>query len=89
VLRGLITSEAGVNPLIRVNEVTVDMGFSLAESGGRLISDASAQGGSYAGRDVRSAAARLVNEQADEVVAKLYSDYCTKAGLAEPSKRKQ
>ena len=89
VLRGLITSEAGVNPLIRVNEVTVDMGFSLAESGGRLISDASAQGGSYAGRDIRSAAARLVNEQADEVVAKLYSDYCTKAGLAEPSKRKK
>ena len=88
VLRGLITAQAGVNPLIQVNEVTVDMGFSLADSGGRMISDASAQGGSYAGRDIRSAAARLVNEQADEVVAKLYSDYCTKAGLAEPKRKK-
>jgi hypothetical protein len=89
VLRGLITAQAGVNPLIRVNEVTVDMGFSLADAGGRMVSDASAQGGSYAGRDIRSAAARLVNEQADEVVAKLYSDYCTNAGLAEPPKRKK
>jgi hypothetical protein len=88
VLRGLITAQAGVNPLIRVNEVTVDMGFSLADSGGRLISDASAQGGSYAGRDIRSAAARLVNEQADEVVAKLYSDYCRNAGLPEPKRKK-
>jgi hypothetical protein len=88
VLRGLITAQAGVNPLIRVNEVTVDMGFSLADAGGRMISDASAQGGSYAGRDIRSAAARLVNEQADEVVAKLYSDYCTNAGLTEPKRKK-
>ena len=88
VLRGLITSQASVNPVIRVNEVTVNLGFSLADAGGRMISDAAAQGGSFAGSDVRSAAARLINEQADEVVAKLYSDYCVKAGLAEPKRKK-
>lgn len=88
VLRGLIISQASVNPVIRVNEVTVNLGFSLADAGGRMISDATAQGGSFAGSDIRSAAARLINEQADEVVAKLYSDYCTKAGLAEPKRNK-
>jgi len=89
VLRGLISSHAGVNLIIPVNEVNVNMGFTLAESNGRMISDAAAQSGSFAGSDVRSAAARLINEQADEIVAKLYSDYCTKAGwTADPKRRK-
>ncbi len=82
VLRGLIASQASVNPVIRVNEVTVNLGFSLADSGGRLISDATAEGGSFSGTDIRSAAARLINEKADDVVSKLYSDYCSQAAAA-------
>ncbi len=88
VLRGLISTHAGVNLVIPVNEVTVNMGFSLVEANGRMISDAAAQGGSFAGSDVRSAASRLINEQADEVVARLYSDYCAKAGWTEPKRKK-
>jgi hypothetical protein len=87
VLRGLITAEARVNPVIRVNEVTVDMAFALSEASGRLISNAAAEGGSYAGSDVRSTAARLINEQADEVVAQLYSDYCSKGGTGQKRTR--
>ena len=88
VLRGLIATQSVVNPVIRVNEVTVNLDFSLADTGGRMISDTTAQGGSFAGSDVRSAAARLINEQADEVVAKLYSDYCTRAVVTEPPRKK-
>jgi hypothetical protein len=88
VLRGLIDAQTSVNPIIRVNEVIVNMGFSLADSSGRLISDAGAQGGSYSGTDIRSTAARLINEQADEVVSTLYSDYCSKAGLSQPSRKR-
>jgi hypothetical protein len=93
VLRGLITADARVNPIIRVNEVTVNLGFSLADSSGRMISDATAEGGSYSGSDIRSAAARLINEQADDVVAKLYSDYCSTGAAAskpgsEPKRKK-
>ncbi|MCE9641609.1 MAG: hypothetical protein K8S22_15940 [Betaproteobacteria bacterium] len=84
VLRGLITAQASVNPVIRVNEVTVNMGFSLADSSGSIIADAGAQGGVFSGSDVRSAAARLINERADEVVSKLYSDYCNNAQISEP-----
>jgi len=88
VLRGLIVAEARMNPVIAVNEVTVNMGFSLADARGRLITDAAAQGGSFSGADVRAMALTLVNEQADEVVSRLYADYCTRAGLGEPARRK-
>jgi hypothetical protein len=81
VLRGLITTQAGVNRVIPVNEVMVDLSFSLADSGGRMISTTATQGASFSGTDVRATAARLINEQADEIVARIYSDYCN---IAEP-----
>lgn len=86
VLRGLITSQAMPNPVMRVNQVSVAMGFTLTGSNGRLIASADAQSASYAGADVVRMAATLVEEQADEVVAKLYSEYCRNAGYAAPAK---
>jgi hypothetical protein len=87
VLRGLITSQATVNPVLRVNQVSVGMGFSLASSNGKNVADASAAAASYAGPDVRAMALTLLNEQADEVVSKLYSDYCRNADVvAAPAK---
>ena len=81
ILRGLITSEATFNPLVRVNQVSVNMGFTLTGSNGRIISNMDAHSASYAGADVGNMALTLVNEQADEVVSRLYSDYCRNAGL--------
>ena len=80
ILRGLISSSASRNPMMAVNQVSVDMDFTLTGSDGRPISDAQATSASYAGRDVSRMALTLVNEKADEVVAKLYSDYCRTAG---------
>ena len=79
VLRGLISSEAVGNPLIAVNQVSVNMGFTLTASNGRVISDTEASEASYAGADVQKMALTLVNEKADEVVATLYGDYCRNA----------
>jgi len=81
ILRGLITSQATWNPIVRVNQVSVDMGFTLTGANGRIISDTQASSGSYAGANVGQMALTLVNEQADEVVARLYADYCRNAGL--------
>jgi len=81
VLRGLISSQAQKNPMMNVNQVSVNMDFSLAGSDGRQISAAQAHSSSYAGADVGRMALTLVSENADEVVAKLYADYCTRAGL--------
>jgi hypothetical protein len=86
VLRGLITSQTNRNPMMRVNQVSVNMDFALTGSNGRLISTAEASSASYAGADVGKMALTLVNEQADEVVAKLYADYCEKAGFAATAK---
>ena len=79
VLRGLITTDAAINPMMAVNQVSVNMGFTLTASNGRVVSDTEASASSYAGADVRRMALTLVDEQADEVVAKLYGDYCRNA----------
>ena len=80
VLRGLISSQATPNPIMAVNQVSVNMGFTLTASNGRVISDTEARSSSYAGSDVHQMALTLVNEKADEVVAMLYADYCRNAG---------
>lgn len=87
-LRGLIASEAVPNPMMRVNNVTVTMGFTLTASNGRLVSSAEAKSASYAGGDVAGMALTLVEEQADEVVAKLYAEYCRNAGVGAPAARR-
>ena len=86
VLRGLISSQAVMNPVVRVNQVSVNMGLTLTGADGRIISDTGASSSSYAGADVSGMALTLVNEQADEVVARLYGDYCRNAAPAGGSK---
>jgi len=89
VLRGLIRSQASANRMMAVNQVSVTMGFTLAGSDGRPVASADARADSYAGADVGRMAQTLVEEQADVVVATLYSDYCRNAGLGAPSAPKK
>jgi len=77
ILRGVIRARSRVNPIVRTNEVFVNMGFSLSGSDGRPISDVSASGDSWAGMDTLSISLDIVREQAGGVVARLYRDYCT------------
>jgi hypothetical protein len=81
VLKGLISTTASRNPMINVNQVTIRMNFTLSGADGRVISQASAENASYAGQDVGGMALTLINERADEVVARLYSDHCLAAGV--------
>ena len=79
ILRGLISSQAIPSIIAAVNTVTVSFGFTLTGANGRIISDVGASSSSYSGTDVSRMALTLVNEQIDEVVAKLYGDYCRNA----------
>jgi hypothetical protein len=88
ILRGLITADAQRNAVIPVNQVSITMGFTLTGSNGRIISDVAADAASYAGTNVSKMAQTLVEEQADEIVARLYSDYCRNAAVAAPKKAK-
>ncbi len=90
VLRGLISSQASMNPIIPVNQVAVSMNFTLSASNGQIVSDVGANSASFAGADIAQMALTLVNEQATEVVARLYGDYCRNAVLnAPPAKAKK
>ena len=80
ILRGLISTQAGRNLIVNVNQVSISMDFTLTGSNGKTISQAAAKNESYAGRDTNGMALTLINERADEVVAQLYTDYCQKAG---------
>jgi hypothetical protein len=75
-LKGLISARAMRNPMIPVNQVAVSMHFVLTGADGRRVSEADAKSQSFSGADVQGMALTLINEQADEVVAKLYSEYC-------------
>jgi len=75
-LKGLISARAMRNPMIPVNQVAVSMHFVLSGSDGKPVAQAEAQSQSYSGADVQGMALTLINEQAEEVVAKLYSEYC-------------
>lgn len=88
ILRGLISSRSAINPVLRIPEVYVNMGFTLSAADGRTISDASASADSYSGTDTLGMALTLVNEQADGVVARLVNDYCRHAAPAAKSKGK-
>jgi hypothetical protein len=81
ILKGLITTHAARNAMINVNQVNVGMNFTLTGANGKMISQASAENASFAGADVSGLALTLINERADEIVARLYSDYCRAAGV--------
>lgn len=80
VLRGLIVSQRSVNPVLRINEVAVNMSFTLTDAGGQTLASAGASADSYAGSDVYGMALTLVREQADAVVSRLVSGLCNKSG---------
>jgi hypothetical protein len=80
ILRGLIDTQISRNAVINVNQVAVRLDFTLTGANGRTISEARAANESYAGRDVLGMALTLLEERAEEVVAKLYSDYCRLGG---------
>lgn len=77
IIRGIVSSRSQVNPILKINEVFVNIGLTLLQANGRTVSDVTAQGDSYAGGDIVGAALAIVREQADGAVAQLYHDYCT------------
>jgi hypothetical protein len=78
-LKGSITHRAGINPVVGVKEVDINLDLTLSTIDGRVLSDVSAHSGSYSGSDTLGTALQLVKEQADLLVAQLYSDFCQSA----------
>ncbi|HMD72735.1 MAG TPA: hypothetical protein VKG05_02620 [Steroidobacteraceae bacterium] len=76
VLRGDITSLAGINPIVRVNEVSINIELTLSSINGRMLSSVEAHSESYSGSDTLHTALAMMRERADPLVAQLYNDFC-------------
>lgn len=76
VLRGSISSQAGVNPVVQVNEVSIAIELTLSSIRGRILSSVDAHSESYSGGDTLYTALTMMREKADPLVARLYNDFC-------------
>ena len=86
VMRGLIEARSGMNPVLRIPEVSVSIDYALLTSGGTRLSEASASGESYSGSDTLAMARTLIEEQADGVVNRLLGGYCATRPAGEEKK---
>ena len=75
-LRGMIRSKVRMNPVVRTEEVFVTMAFTLVDASGRTLSNVTAGGDAYSGPDPMETALRIVRNEADLAVARLYHDFC-------------
>lgn len=78
-LRGMIAAQRDINPVLKINEVSVNMGFNLA-AGKKSLADANAKADSYSGSDTTGMALKLIEEQADAIVNRLMAGYCAGRG---------
>jgi len=79
VLKGVIATQMLRTPAAGLNQVNVALDFTLADASGKPVSMQHVTNTSYAGADVSGMALRLIEERADDVVARLYADYCARA----------
>lgn len=79
VLRGMIASQRAVNPILKIDEVAVNMGFNLV-AGQKSLADITARADAYSGSDTAGMALKLIGEQADDIVNRLVSGYCAGRG---------
>ncbi|GFK93697.1 hypothetical protein NNJEOMEG_01531 [Fundidesulfovibrio magnetotacticus] len=77
-LKGIISARSGANKMVRANEVAVSIQLTLSDGSGRVLSQVRASGQSWAGSDVVGAAMSVLEDEADSLVAQLYSDFCSK-----------
>ncbi len=75
-LKGVISSTSATNPVLGIKEVSVMMTFTLTSSSGKPISTVDVSMQSWSGADVFATAHKMVKEEAEMVVAKLYNDFC-------------
>ncbi|MFN3884596.1 MAG: caspase domain-containing protein [Rhodocyclaceae bacterium] len=77
VVRGKISGTQGVNRLVGLNEVDLTADFTLLMKNGNAVASTSAYGSSFAGSNRQQAIRALWDEKSEEVVGRLFGDYCS------------
>jgi len=76
VVRGKLSGSQGVNPMLGINEVDLTVDFTLLLKNGNAVSSTSVYGSSFAGSNRQQAIRSLWDEKSEEVVGRLFGDYC-------------
>lgn len=76
VVRGRITGSQGVNRMLGIDEVDLTADFTLLMKNGNAVSSISVYGSSFSGSNRQQAMRALWDEKSEEVVGRLFGDYC-------------
>ncbi len=76
VVRGHITGSQGVNRTLGIDEVDLTADFTLLLKNGNAASSTSVYGSSFSGSNRQQAVRALWDEKGEEVVGRLFGDYC-------------
>ncbi|WP_126443828.1 caspase family protein [Sulfuricystis multivorans] len=77
VVRGKITAASGINRLVGINEVDLTADFTLLLKNGNAVASTSAYGSSFSGANRQQTVRALWDEKSEEVVGRLFGDYCS------------
>jgi hypothetical protein len=76
-LRAHVNARFGTNRVLGVRQVAVTMDFDVINTQGQIIGSYKINEGSYSNFDVDGTAMRLVQDNADAIVAGIYKSVCT------------
>lgn len=76
-LQGMVTKITRKNPILNINEVFVNINFTLVNvSGERRICTVSSKSDSFSGADTLNVALDLIRNEADLIAAELFNCHC-------------
>lgn len=77
VVRGKVTGTQGVNRVLGIHEIDLTADFTLLLKNGNAVSSTSVYGSSFAGSNRQQTIRALWDEKSEEVVGRLFGDYCS------------
>lgn len=76
VMKGIIETTTSTNPLLGIGTMDLDAEFTLQLPSGKNVSSAAVNGAAYTGNNKKSSARGIWEEKNEELVGKLFRDYC-------------
>lgn len=77
IVRGKITGTQSVNRVLGIDEVDLTADFTLLLKNGNAVSSTSVYGASFSGSNRQQTIRALWDEKSEEVVGRLFGDYCS------------
>ena len=76
VLKGIISTRAQTNKMVKVDEVFITITLALLDNKGNQLSTVKVSEATFSDADILGTVQRLVNEQAGAITSQLFKDFC-------------